>query len=250
MKTPEDEAFDELERRRGGFRAKRAMAAAKSEWLPGCPICGMDAKCDCDTGTWNPPQPAQKIPYPVTGWKVEVRGSNQQLFITGVYGDTIFVDLPVQPVQPAQEPMREALAYLKATISAFGPDAGISLDKKGWSNLHAAIQAVVTQPAQDVDYWIREATAARQAEMVLRRELEAQPAQEPVAVHQFRLMYSADWHDGHPDPKDGHGPYETRTLYTAPPKRERVVFPTMLRKMWSGGEVQDWLDENVNKENT
>jgi hypothetical protein len=32
------------------------------------------------------------------------------------------------------------------------------------------------------------------------------------------------------------------------PKRERVVFPTMLRKMWSGGEVQDWLDENVNKE--
>jgi len=36
------------------------------------------------------------------------------------------------------------------------------------------------QPAQDVDYWIREATAARQAEMALRRELEAQPAQEPV----------------------------------------------------------------------
>jgi hypothetical protein len=33
-----------------------------------------------------------------------------------------------------------------------------------------------------------------------------------------------------------------------PPKRERVLFPTMLRKMWSGGEVQAWLDENVNKE--
>ena len=32
------------------------------------------------------------------------------------------------------------------------------------------------------------------------------------------------------------------------PKRERVVFPTILRKMWSGGEVQAWLDENVNKE--
>lgn len=32
-----------------------------------------------------------------------------------------------------------------------------------------------------------------------------------------------------------------------PPKRERVVFPTMIRKMWSGGEVQAWLDENVNK---
>ena len=35
---------------------------------------------------------------------------------------------------------------------------------------------------------------------------------------------------------------------TAPPQRERVQFPTMLRKMWSGGEVQAWLDENVNKE--
>jgi hypothetical protein len=31
------------------------------------------------------------------------------------------------------------------------------------------------KPAQDVDYWIREATAARQAEMAMRRELEAQP---------------------------------------------------------------------------
>jgi hypothetical protein len=33
-------------------------------------------------------------------------------------------------------------------------------------------------------------------------------------------------------------------------QRQRVVFPTMLRKMWSGGEVQAWLDETVNKENT
>ena len=38
-------------------------------------------------------------------------------------------------------------------------------------------------------------------------------------------------------------------LYTSPPaQRQRVVFPTMLRKMWSGGEVQAWLGENVNKE--
>lgn len=37
-------------------------------------------------------------------------------------------------------------------------------------------------------------------------------------------------------------------LNTSQPKREQVMFPTMLRKMWSGGEVQAWLDENVNKE--
>ena len=37
-------------------------------------------------------------------------------------------------------------------------------------------------------------------------------------------------------------------IHDKQPKHERVVFPTMLRKMWSGGEVQAWLDENVNKE--
>jgi hypothetical protein len=25
------------------------------EWPTGCPECGMDSGCDCDSGTWNPP---------------------------------------------------------------------------------------------------------------------------------------------------------------------------------------------------
>ena len=71
----------------------------------------------------------------------------------------------------------------------------------------------------------------------------AQPEPEPVAwtvgglITDFSRDFSA---------------YKTKTytrpLYTAPPQRERVQFPTMLRKMWSGTEVQAWLDENVNKE--
>jgi hypothetical protein len=44
------------------------------------------------------------------------------------------------------------------------------------------------KPTQDVDYWIREATAARQAEMALRRELEAQPAQEPLACERCKQL--------------------------------------------------------------
>lgn len=39
-------------------------------------------------------------------------------------------------------------------------------------------------------------------------------------------------------------------LHPPAAQRQRVVFPTMLRKMWSGSEVQAWLDENVNKGNT
>ena len=42
--------------------------------------------------------------------------------------------------------------------------------------------------------------------------------------------------------------FECEAIPATPPQRERVLFPTMLRKMWSGGEVQQWLDENVNKE--
>jgi hypothetical protein len=61
-----------------------------------------------------------------------------------------------------------------------------------------------------------------------------------------RVTTASDRHN-YPD-------YETRysiPLYTTPqpaPQRPKAVFPTMLRKMWSGGEVQAWLDENVNKE--
>jgi hypothetical protein len=71
-----------------------------------------------------------------------------------------------------------------------------------------------------------------------------QPAQEPVAWMSEEndcIFFDAD----KPNSMD----YDFWTpLYTAPPQRERVLFPTMLRKMWSGGEVQAWLDENVNKE--
>jgi hypothetical protein len=43
--------------------------------------------------------------------------------------------------------------------------------------------------------------------------------------------------------------WPSEPVYTTPPaaQHQRVVFPTMLRKMWSGSEVQAWLDEHVNK---
>jgi hypothetical protein len=74
------------------------------------------------------------------------------------------------------------------------------------------------------------------AQITLRAVL-AQPAQEHVAVisaWSLREVYFDE--DGEP------------SMHRSPPQRERVLFPTMLRKMWSGGEVQAWLDENVNKE--
>lgn len=73
---------------------------------------------------------------------------------------------------------------------------------------------------------------------------QAKLEQKPVAVWE---LFEDGW-DSIADPEWMESlPIGTK-LYTTPPKREWVVFPTMLRKMWSGGEVQAWLDENVNKE--
>jgi hypothetical protein len=110
------------------------------------------------------------------------------------------------------------------------------------------------------------------------KEALAQPAQEPVAWRSFEATYSHSealdirmgdgsilcnvlpqsdgdlWWDGSGtgekfiDPKYADVTHWRIHSNTTPPKRERVLFPTMLRKMWSGGEVQAWLDENVNKE--
>ena len=70
-----------------------------------------------------------------------------------------------------------------------------------------------------------------------------QPEQEPVAWLHNSIRGNVISHR----PADiDRNPDRWIALYTTPPQRPRVVFPTMLRKMWSGGEVQAWLDENVN----
>ena len=101
-----------------------------------------------------------------------------------------------------------------------------------------------TQPADNpygYDWSMLEAAQESLREHMARiKELEAQlaqPAQKPVALVIDGVLVKSEL----PEKYTGH-------LYTTPPKRERVLFPTMLRKMWSGGEVQAWLDENVNKE--
>ena len=70
----------------------------------------------------------------------------------------------------------------------------------------------------------------------------AQPAQVPVASITKEARGTLILHSGWDDLPNG------TKFYTTPQQRERVLFPTMLRKMWSGGEVQAWLDENVNDE--
>ena len=112
------------------------------------------------------------------------------------------------------------------------------------------IEAVLAHPAQEPDWKDQYEKQKRRAEMWIAKyekdigllervkPIHAEPAQEPVArVNDDGFIVET-----------GLTLAPGMLLYTAPPKRERVLFPTMLRKMWSGGEVQAWLDENVNKE--
>jgi hypothetical protein len=81
------------------------------------------------------------------------------------------------------------------------------------------------------EQWSPEDTAHRTGGLPM-----AQPEQEPVAYWKEHAQGLQRDYDS--------------LLADFQAQRPRVVFPTMLRKMWSGSEVQAWLDENVNKENT
>jgi hypothetical protein len=97
------------------------------------------------------------------------------------------------------------------------------------------------QPAQDVDYWIREATAARQAEMAMRRELEAQPqpAKKPVAWRWGikKLNGGYEWRYTLYKTQDDSVP-----LYAAPPQRPWVgLTDDALADIWYKGSL-DWME--------
>jgi hypothetical protein len=87
------------------------------------------------------------------------------------------------------------------------------------SDLRAAAQ----QALEALNYYERHTGFKSTATDALRAALAQQPEPVQEPVHQFRLMYSSDWHDGHPNPAYGYGPYQTRTLYAAPPQRPRLT---------------------------
>jgi len=72
-----------------------------------------------------------------------------------------------------------------------------------------ALKNEVEEMRQEVERLKQACDKFSESEMLLKQE-QAEP------VPQFRKVGCADWYDGFPDHSDGGGPYEVRTLYTAP----------------------------------
>ena len=243
MKTPEDEAFDELAQRQGhwggGFMAKKAMAMDKlqepaQDYIAKNPLGGpakvFDAIADCIRAgdsiesvmatyglVW-----AQDVPETSFGDMAQPEHLRDFFYTCNHCGEETLVqsgnhhpwcacgsdDFDWGNERPAH-PAKKAMAADKLQEPVTGREA-LKLALEFVESVHAGEWGSATNRDELV--------AAIKAAL-------AQPAQEPVT------WFGVDF-----------------DINTTPPQRERVVFPTMLRKMWSGGEVQAWLDENVNKE--
>ena len=91
-------------------------------------------------------------------------------------------------------------------------------------------KAQLAQPAQEPVAWMWKDMRGQDVVSLFEPRLNSiplyiippMPAQKTTAIHQFRSPHSVNWYDGFPDHHDGSGPYEVRTLYITPPKREWV----------------------------
>jgi hypothetical protein len=118
------------------------------------------------------------------------------------------------------------LAWSEAMAAVGGPEEVPAYIKAAVGQLRAQV-AATTQPApasQEPVHVMREGcNYTAEAGVIcnkcghVHRATTEQPSQAGEVV-QFRTRLCSDWYDGYPDNEDGGGPYETRTLYTAPSK--------------------------------
>lgn len=115
--------------------------------------------------------------------------------------------------------LRQAAQQALEALERAVPTGEITL--ADWMKADTALRAALAEPANDkprawIDRWGNYAHPSLE-DTVGATPLYTRPAAvaEPVAIHQWRKRWCAEWYDGHPDHSDGGGPYETRTLYAA-----------------------------------
>jgi hypothetical protein len=66
-------------------QARSAPVQEPNEWLTGCPECGMDSGCDCDSGIWNPPAAPVQEPVALVIDGVLVKSSLPEKYTGPLY---------------------------------------------------------------------------------------------------------------------------------------------------------------------
>jgi hypothetical protein len=262
MKTPEDEAFDDLAQKQGmwggGFNAKRQAAMDKVNSYFDAAYKKMHEDRAMYGTSWEKdgeridPMSVYKEPAAMDDrqrLEAIVSVINKYLPPLGMHiMDAMSAIISLVDPLPAPQPVQEPETFERWNAKQHGDPEEIGFLQALRIAYCAGQNSVTTPPL---------------------------PAQEPVdwltdderkALKRF--METCDDGEGYDVPKQmmkrlavvgavqhiGGGIYGITEFgnwlldNTTTPQRERVVFPTMLRKMWSGGEVQAWLDENVNKE--
>ncbi|WP_293371532.1 hypothetical protein [Nevskia sp.] len=102
------------------------------------------------------------------------------------------------------------LVLLQEEMAAYDQLAGVSVK-------------ISTEDAEALRKALRKAMLAERGGGCCIQLIESTPAIPGNEVYQYRKQGCANWYDGHPDLDDGGGPYESRTLYTAPPWPEARI---------------------------
>ncbi len=105
-----------------------ASVQKPDEWLTGCPECGMDSGCDCDSGTWNPP--AAPVQEPVWIRPDELQKAQKAPFLCRVGPNKRDDFVPLYPAPPAAQRQWVGLTddELKAVTRLEGANSRAQLD--------------------------------------------------------------------------------------------------------------------------
>jgi hypothetical protein len=215
MKTQEDEAWEEMERRQGagGFPAKRAMAADKLHWSD-CAVHNGPAypagECDCGVAPKSESE-TLKLALEALEEYADQEGKTRA-------ADEAITAIKKALAQPAQE--------LVAKAWNDGYKAGVADERTSEANIGIAGFGAKIKPARQNPYGV------------------AQPAQEPVAFECFK-----DWMVEEMPPMTTIGNPEwwakriyERFIHTTPPKRPWVgLTDDELADLWYK-ESLDWME--------
>jgi hypothetical protein len=199
-------------------------AQEPAEWLTGCPTCGMDSGCDCDTGTWNPPKPEQE---PTSG--------DYALGYAEGFNDAC--KKPAQEPGPSGDYLRDFsdeqwwVAELEATVvkGTLDQKRAVAVVRNLLATVAANIQAPpAAQPAQEPVVYIRKDQLQKAMQSAMLCEVTSEPRQDRVRI------------------------------YTAPPKREWVGLTDEAIKAMDAGATSNssfyagalWAETKLKEKNT